>query len=122
YRGGHRENAMAVNLDRKKGAFWPSRQEWRQSRMPIVRGTPLGFLLGVVPGAGATVASLISYSVEKGFSRRPEHFGKGAIEGLAGPESANNSAATGAMVPLLTLGIPGSASTAVLLGGFLMWG
>ncbi|GAB3444338.1 tripartite tricarboxylate transporter permease [Streptomonospora sediminis] len=122
YKGGHRESASPMQLNRRAGAFWPSRQELRESRGPIMRGTPMGFVLGVIPGAGATVASLISYSVEKGLSKRPERFGNGAIEGLAGPESANNSAATGAMVPLLTLGIPGSASTAVLLGGFLMWG
>ncbi|KIH99767.1 transporter [Streptomonospora alba] len=122
YRGGHRDGASPMRLNRRSGPFWPSRQEWRQARSPIARGTPLGFVLGVIPGAGATVASLISYSVEKGLSKRPQRFGKGAIEGMAGPESANNAAATGAMVPLLTLGIPGSASTAVLLGGFLMWG
>ncbi|GAA1753296.1 tripartite tricarboxylate transporter permease [Streptomonospora arabica] len=122
YRGGHLDGASPMRLDRRAGAFWPSRQEWRQARMPIARNTPLGFVLGVIPGAGATVASLIAYSVEKGLSKRPERFGKGAVEGLAAPESANNAAATGAMVPLLTLGIPGSASTAVLLGGFLMWG
>ncbi|GAA3730407.1 putative tricarboxylic transport membrane protein [Spinactinospora alkalitolerans] len=122
YRGGHREGAADITLSRRSGPFWPTRQEWRESRGPILRGTPLGFVLGVIPGAGATVASLISYSMEKGLSKRPDRFGKGAMEGLAGPEAANNSASTGAMVPLLTLGIPGSASTAVLLGGFLMWG
>lgn len=122
YRGGHRETPAETDLRGRSGAFWPSRQEWRESRMPIARGTPLGFILGVIPGAGATVASLISYSTEKALSKRPERFGKGAVEGLAGPEAANNSAATGSMVPLLTLGIPGSASTAVLLGGFMMWG
>ncbi|MBV2365404.1 tripartite tricarboxylate transporter permease [Streptomonospora nanhaiensis] len=123
YRGGHNDDTMTdVRVDRRSAAFWPSRQEWRDSRGAIARGTPLGFVLGVVPGAGATVASLISYGIEKGLSRRPQRFGRGAVEGLAGPEAANNAAATGAMVPLLTLGIPGSASTAVLLGGFLMWG
>ena len=74
------------------------------------------------PGAGATVASLMSYNVEKSVSRTPEKFGKGAMPGLVGPESANNAASSGAMVPLLTLGIPGGGATAVLLGGFLMWG
>jgi len=76
----------------------------------------------VIPGAGATVASLMSYSLEKAISRTPEKFGKGAMAGLVGPESANNAASSGAMVPLLTLGIPGSASTAVLLAAFLLWG
>ncbi len=78
--------------------------------------------MGVIPGAGATVASLVSYSLEKSVSRTPERFGKGAMEGLVGPEAANNAASSGAMVPLLTLGIPGSASTAVLLAAFMLWG
>ena len=74
------------------------------------------------PGAGPTVSTFLSYAVEKKVSRHPEEFGKGAIEGVAGPESANNAAATGAMVPMLTLGIPGSATTAIMLGGLMMWG
>ena len=86
------------------------------------RGSFLGFFVGAIPGAGATVASLMSYSLEKGISRHPEKFGKGAVAGLAGPEAANNGASAGSMVPLLTLGIPGSSATAVLLGGFLIWG
>jgi putative tricarboxylic transport membrane protein len=90
--------------------------------MAFVRGSILGFVIGVVPGAGATVASLMSYSLEKSASRTPEKFGKGAMPGLVAPEAANNAASAGAMVPLLTLGIPGSASTAVLLAAFLMWG
>jgi putative tricarboxylic transport membrane protein len=76
----------------------------------------------VVPGAGATVASLMSYSLEKSVSRTPEKFGKGAMAGLVGPEAANNAASSGAMVPLLTLGIPGSGATAVLLAAFVLWG
>jgi putative tricarboxylic transport membrane protein len=82
----------------------------------------LGFCVGVIPGAGATIASLMSYSLEKSVSRTPEKFGRGAMAGLVGPEAANNAASSGAMVPLLTLGIPGSASTAVLLAAFVMWG
>ena len=88
----------------------------------MARGSLLGFVVGVIPGAGATVASLMSYSLEKTVSKTPERFGKGALPGLVGPESSNNAASTGSMVPLLTLGIPGSASTAVLLGAFLLWG
>ena len=76
----------------------------------------------MIPGAGATIASLMAYSVEKSAAREPERFGKGAMAGLVGPEAANNAASAGAMVPLLTLGIPGSASTAVLLAAFLLWG
>src|SRR5688572_15601120 len=82
----------------------------------------MGFLVGVLPGAGPTVAAFMAYTVEKRISSEPEKFGKGAIEGVAGPESANNAAATAAMVPMLTLGIPGSATTAIMLGGLMMWG
>jgi putative tricarboxylic transport membrane protein len=82
----------------------------------------VGFLIGILPGAGGTIASFISYGLEKAVSRHPEKFGTGVPEGVAAPEGANNADTGGALVPLLTLGIPGSASTAVLLGGFLMWG
>ncbi len=99
-----------------------SASEWARSRWPIVRGTVLGFVVGVLPGAGPTIASFLSYALEKKVSRHPEEFGHGAIEGVAGPESANNAASAGAMVPMLTLGIPGSATTAVMLGGLMMWG
>jgi putative tricarboxylic transport membrane protein len=98
----------------------PSALDWMRSRWAIVRGTVLGFSVGMLPGAGPTVASFLSYTVEKKVSPHPEQFGKGAIEGVAGPESANNAAATAAMVPMLTLGIPGSATTAIMLGGLMM--
>ncbi|MFL6571211.1 MAG: tripartite tricarboxylate transporter permease [Burkholderiales bacterium] len=100
----------------------PSLADWAKSKWSIARGTALGFAVGVLPGAGPTVASFLSYTVEKKVSRTPERFGKGAIEGVAAPESANNAAATAAMVPMLTLGIPGSATTAIMLGGLMMWG
>jgi putative tricarboxylic transport membrane protein len=100
----------------------PTAKDWVRSRWAIARGTVLGFLVGVLPGAGPTVASFLAYTVEKKVSRHPEEFGHGAIEGVAGPESANNAAATAAMVPMLTLGIPGSATTAIMLGGLMMWG
>jgi putative tricarboxylic transport membrane protein len=90
--------------------------------MPIFRGSILGFLLGVLPGGGPVVAAFISYVLEKKVSKHPETFGKGAIEGVAAPESANNSGVGGAMVPLFALGIPGSATTALLLGALLMFG
>src|SRR5439155_21898765 len=106
----------------RRRAYRPSRADVREPRGPILRGSLLGFAVGTAPGAGATVASLMSYNLEKSISRRRERFGKGAMAGLAGPEAANNAASAGAMVPLLTLGIPGSAATAVLIGGFLMWG
>jgi putative tricarboxylic transport membrane protein len=100
----------------------PSAAEWVSSRWAIVRGTILGLVIGVLPGAGSTLASFIAYSVERNASKHPEEFGKGAIEGVAAPESANNAASATAMIPLLTLGVPGSGTTAVLLGGFLLWG
>jgi putative tricarboxylic transport membrane protein len=97
-------------------------EDWRRSRMAIVRGGFLGFFMGVLPGAGATLASFFSYDVERRFSKHKEEFGEGAIEGVAGPEAANNAAVNGAFVPTLTLGIPGSGTTAVLLGAFLLFG
>jgi putative tricarboxylic transport membrane protein len=100
----------------------PTWGDWRRTRMAMLRGGFLGFILGVLPGAGATLASFFSYDVERRFSKHPEEFGKGAIEGVAGPEAANNAAVNGAFVPTLTLGIPGSGTTAVLLGAFLLFG
>ncbi len=100
----------------------PSREDWRASAMPIVRGSGLGFFLGVLPGAGAIIASFVSYAVEKRVSKHPERFGRGAIEGVAGPESANNAAAGGAFIPLLTLGIPANAVMAILLGALMIHG
>lgn len=105
-----------------RGRIWLTRQEFRQAMPPILRGSVLGFFLGVLPGAGATISSFMSYMTEKRLSKHPERFGKGAIEGVAGPESANNAAAGGAMVPLLTLGLPGSGTTAVMLGALMMFG
>jgi putative tricarboxylic transport membrane protein len=100
----------------------PSARDWVRSRWAIVRGTVLGFFVGVLPGAGPTIATFLAYALEKKVSKHPQEFGHGAVEGVAGPESANNAAATGAMVPMLTLGIPGSATTAIMLGGLMMWG
>src|SRR5688500_7379120 len=100
----------------------PTAADWVRSRWAIARGTVLGFVIGVLPGAGPTIASFLAYTVEKKVSARPEEFGRGAIEGVAAPEAANNAASAGAMVPMLTLGIPGSATTAVMLGGLMMWG
>jgi putative tricarboxylic transport membrane protein len=110
-----------VRLDRER-RFWPELRDYVETRWALARGSLLGFIVGVLPGAGATVASLMSYSVEKSVSDTPEKFGKGAMAGLVGPEAANNAASSGAMVPLLTLGIPGSAATAVLLAAFVLWG
>lgn len=99
----------------------PTKQDLKDSTKPILRGSVLGFFIGVLPGAGATLASFFSYIAEKKFSKHPEKFGTGAIEGVAGPESANNAASGGAMIPLLTLGIPGSGTTAILMGALIMY-
>jgi putative tricarboxylic transport membrane protein len=107
---------------RMSGSLWLTRDEWRRSVMPILRGTGIGFFKGVLPGAGATIATILSYSVERMLSRDKAKFGTGMIEGVAGPEAANNASTGGAMVPLLTLGVPGSGSTAVLLAAFIMYG
>jgi putative tricarboxylic transport membrane protein len=98
----------------------PSAAEWAAARMAIVRGTLIGFWLGTLPGIGATAASMIAYVTERRQSRTPERFGKGAIEGVAAPEAANNASATGAMVPLLTLGIPASGTAAVMLAALIL--
>lgn len=99
----------------------PTKQDLKDSSLPIARGSVLGFFIGVLPGAGATLASFFSYIMEKKLSKNPKKFGTGAIEGVAAPESANNAAAGGAIVPLLTLGIPGSGSTAILMSAFIMF-
>lgn len=122
YQGLHREGTGGVIQYQNEKEFWPNARDWIDSKMALVRGSILGFCIGVVPGAGATVASLMAYSIEKSSSKHPEKFGKGAMEGLVAPEAANNAASAGAMVPLLTLGIPGSASTAVLLAALVLWG
>jgi putative tricarboxylic transport membrane protein len=99
-----------------------TRDEWRRSFPAWLRGTVIGFFTGILPGAGATVASFLAYDTERRFSKKPEEFGAGAIEGVAGPEAANNASAGGSLVPLLALGIPGSATTAVMLAAFQMYG
>jgi putative tricarboxylic transport membrane protein len=100
----------------------PTREDWKQSAMPIARGSLLGFFLGIVPGGGALLASFASYAIEKKFSKHPEKFGTGAIEGVAGPETANNAGTMGAMVPLLTLGIPSNVAMALLLAALMIHG
>ncbi len=109
-------------MQTKFGKIWISREDWKRSWKPILRSMPIGFLVGALPGTGATVASIMSYNNEKSLSKHPEEFGKGAIEGLAAPESANNAASVGALIPMLTLGIPGSGTTAVMMGALIMLG
>ena len=106
----------------KFGKIWISMAQWKRCMWPILRSSPFGFFIGALPGAGGTMASLLSYNNEKNLSDHPEEFGKGAIEGVAAPESANNAASVGAMIPMLTLGIPGSGTTAVMMGALLMLG
>jgi putative tricarboxylic transport membrane protein len=100
----------------------PTRADWWACRFTIPRATILGFFVGVLPGAGSTLASILAYLMEKKTSRHPERFGTGVVEGVAAPEAANNAASGGAMVPLLTLGVPGSATTAVMLGALTLYG
>jgi len=104
------------------GNLWPSLSDWAASKWPILRGTVLGFFLGILPGGGAVISSFASYAMEKKMSATPERFGKGAIEGVAGPEAANNAAAGGAFIPLMTLGIPPNVVMALLLGAFIIHG
>jgi putative tricarboxylic transport membrane protein len=101
---------------------WPSRADLRQSRGAIARGSVIGFVLGVLPGGGATLSSLVAYAVEKRRAKEPERFGRGAVEGVAAPETANNAAATSSFIPLLTLGIPANATMALMFGALLIQG
>jgi putative tricarboxylic transport membrane protein len=100
----------------------PSREELRACRFAFLNGSVIGFLIGVLPGAGSTIASFLSYGVEKAVSKHPERFGTGVPEGVAAPEGANNSETGGALVPMLTLAIPGSSTTAILLAALVLWG
>src|ERR1044072_6000253 len=99
-----------------------TRQEWARSWKPWLRGTAYGFPIGALPAGGAEIPTFLSYALEKKLTKHPEEFGHGAIEGVAGPEAANNASVTGALVPLLTLGIPTSATAAVLLSAFQNYG
>jgi putative tricarboxylic transport membrane protein len=101
-----------------KGSLWMTRDDWRRSFFPWIRGTLIGFPIGALPAGGAEVPTFLSYNVERRLSKHQDEFGKGAIEGVAGPEAANNASAAGTLVPLLTLGLPTSATAAVMLAGF----
>lgn len=105
-----------------KGSIWMTRSEWARSWKPWLRGTLLGFPIGSLPAGGAEIPTFLSYSLEKRLSKHPEEFGEGAIEGVAGPEAANNASAAGVLVPLLTLGLPTSATAAILLVAFRRYG
>jgi putative tricarboxylic transport membrane protein len=107
---------------RKVRGVLPNRKDLRDSAKPILRGSLLGFVFGVIPGAGNVTASFLSYSMEKRVSLHPEKFGTGVIEGVAGPESANNSAVAGSMIPLLSLGLPCNPVTALMMGALIIHG
>ncbi len=109
-------------FEKKLTHLLPSLKDWKDSTWPIIRGTVLGFFIGVLPGGSAVLSSFLSYATEKRLSKHPEKFGKGAIEGVAGPESANNSATAGCFIPLFTLGIPSNSTTAILLGALIVFG
>ena len=105
-----------------KGSIWMTKADWARSWKPWLRGTAIGFPIGAMPAGGAEIGTFLSYSTEKALSRHPEEFGHGAIEGVAGPEAANNASAAGTLVPLLTLGLPTSATAAIMLAGFQQFG
>lgn len=106
----------------KLSELMPTSEEWRQSAMPIARGSVLGFMVGIVPGSAHIISSFMSYAIERRLSRNPEEFGHGAVAGVAGPESANNAASTGAFVPMLSLGLPTGPITAVLMAALMIHG
>ena len=112
-------NVVGQVMAPKLRELLPSRQEWRESAWPIARGSVLGFLIGLTPGSAHIISSFLSYAVERRLSKHPEEFGKGAVAGVAGPESANNAASTGAFVPMLALGLPTGPVTAVLMAALI---
>jgi putative tricarboxylic transport membrane protein len=117
-----REGTQMLPVPKGLRNLMPTWQDLKDCRFAFVNGSLVGFVIGVLPGAGSTIASFISYGIEKAVSKHPEKFGTGVVEGVAAPEGANNAETGGAMVPLLTLGIPGSGTTAILLAAFILWG
>jgi putative tricarboxylic transport membrane protein len=109
-------------LEPVRGSLWMTREDWKRSLFPWLRGTLIGFPIGAMPAGGAEIGTFLSYSVERRLTRHPEEFGNGAIEGVAGPEAANNASAAGTLVPLLTLGLPTTATAAIMLAGFQQYG
>lgn len=109
-------------LEKVRGSLWMTREDWRRSWKPWLRGAAFGFPIGALPAGGAEIPTFLSYAVERRLCRYPDEFGKGAIEGVAGPEAANNASAAGTLAPLLTLGLPTSATAAMMLAGFQQYG
>ncbi|MGH6608639.1 MAG: tripartite tricarboxylate transporter permease, partial [Burkholderiaceae bacterium] len=116
------QSRVEEKLERLSGSLMMTRDDWRRSWPAWLRATGIGFPFGTIPAGGAEIPTFLSYAVEKKFSKHPEEFGHGAIEGVAGPEAANNASSTGVLVPLLTLGIPTSATAAILLAAFQNYG
>jgi putative tricarboxylic transport membrane protein len=116
------QSRQEERMERMSGSLWMSRDDWRRSWPAWLRATGIGFPFGTIPAGGAEIPTFLSYALEKKLSRHPEEFGHGAIEGVAGPEAANNASSTGVLVPLLTLGIPTSATAAILLAAFQNYG
>jgi putative tricarboxylic transport membrane protein len=117
-----RRHKQPETIEPVRGSLWMSREDWRRSWKPWLRGTLFGFPIGALPAGGAEIPTFLSYATERRLASRPEEFGKGAIEGVAGPEAANNASAAGTLVPLLTLGLPTSATAAMMLAGFQQYG
>jgi putative tricarboxylic transport membrane protein len=115
-------NKTVDKLEQVKGSVWMSKEDWKRSWKPWIRGTFLGFPIGAMPAGGAEIPTFLSYSMEKKLSKHPEEFGKGAIEGVAGPEAANNASSTGTLTMLLTIGLPTSATAAIVLAAFQQYG
>ncbi|MCX7313651.1 MAG: tripartite tricarboxylate transporter permease [Alphaproteobacteria bacterium] len=117
-----RRHLVEEKLEPVRGSLWMTKADWKRSFWPWIRGTCFGFPIGALPAGGAEIPTFLSYSTEKRLTKHPEEFGHGAIEGVAGPEAANNASAAGTLVPLLTLGLPTSATAAMLLAGFQQYG
>jgi putative tricarboxylic transport membrane protein len=118
----HRRGKSLFSVPKRLRDYLPSGGDLKESRLAIALGSVVGFVIGAIPGGGSTIGSFVSYALVKNTSKDPEKFGKGAMEGVAGPEAANNSEAGGAMIPLLSLGLPGNASTSVMLAALLLYG
>lgn len=116
------KDALGSKIEAIKGSAMMSREDWARSWKPWLRGTLIGFPIGAMPAGGADISSFLSYTTERNLAKYPEEFGKGAIEGVAGPEAANNASAAGTLVPLLTLGLPTTATAAIMLAGFQQFG
>src|SRR4030042_39034 len=116
------EKMKAELVTTKITNLWPTLKDWALSKGSVVRGSIIGFFVGLLPGGGAVIASLLAYAVEKRVSKEPEKFGNGALEGVASPEAANNAAASASFIPMLTLGIPGNPAIAMIFAALLIQG